>query len=570
MQFVGKVISKVSDFYKDINPSTLSGAIDIIVVKQVDGELVCSPFHVRFGKLSLLRPQEKIVQISVNSKKTDLQMKVGEAGETFFVIESQTPLPLEYLTSPIVPGENEVSDDDFALSDPGTPTMDTIIPEADAAHFSDTEMEYGAIFEEEPVNSQWKADKAAAMITSIPSIMPEIEEGSPVRADDFIRRMKKDPERVLDLLKEKMEMSNCCDVLVQSLEDLEREFEAYKTDELSHLPCAIYRIKSFYFTSEQAIALIMCNNLNSLSVDKVKEILQDYEPISCPEPRASTPRYGKTLRLTSEQLQSLNLRDGENDIAFSVNSGFQGTSTIKAKIFQFDVSDRIVISDIDGTITKSDALGHFFNMVGKDWTHPGVARLYTDISKNGYKFIYLTSRAIGQAKSTRDYIHGVEQGQFCLPAGPVIMSPDRLLTAIRREMIIKRPEQFKIACLRDILRLFRDQQPFYAGFGNRITDAVSYRAVSVPASRIFTISSNGELKLELMDSYKSTYVRLNDLVDHVFPPIEMTREMEFNDFLYWREPIESESESSVSVASVESESESLSDEELLFETIVGE
>jgi len=37
-----------------------------------------------------------------------------------------------------------------------------------------------------------------------------------------------------------------------------------------------------------------------------------------------------------------------------------------------------------------------FTMIGKDWTHSGVAKLYTDITKNGYQILYLTSRAIGQ------------------------------------------------------------------------------------------------------------------------------------------------------------------------------
>ena len=67
MNFVGRVISSVSttvtEFYKDINPATLSGAIDIVVIEDEKGELACSPFHVRFGKLQLLRPQEKTVCI---------------------------------------------------------------------------------------------------------------------------------------------------------------------------------------------------------------------------------------------------------------------------------------------------------------------------------------------------------------------------------------------------------------------------------------------------------------------------------------------------------------------------
>ena len=43
-------------------------------------------------------------------------------------------------------------------------------------------------------------------------------------------------------------------------------------------------------------------------------------------------------------------------------------------------------------------------MVGKDWSHAGVASLYTNITNNGYKIVYLTSRAIGQARSTKEYL----------------------------------------------------------------------------------------------------------------------------------------------------------------------
>ena len=59
-------ISAPYQYYKDINPATLTGAIDVIVVRRpgFDGtmELVCSPFHVRFGKWQVLRPSEKKVR----------------------------------------------------------------------------------------------------------------------------------------------------------------------------------------------------------------------------------------------------------------------------------------------------------------------------------------------------------------------------------------------------------------------------------------------------------------------------------------------------------------------------
>ncbi|KAI9315515.1 Lipin/Ned1/Smp2-domain-containing protein [Dichotomocladium elegans] len=247
--------------------------------------------------------------------------------------------------------------------------------------------------------------------------------------------------------------------------------------------------------------------------------------------------YAKTLRLTSEQLKTLNLKKGMNEISFSVTSAYQGTACCTSKVFFWDYDVSIVISDIDGTITKSDALGHVFAMLGKDWTHVGIAKLYTDIEKNGYHFMYLTSRAIGQADTTRDYLKKIVQGEHQLPDGPVIMSPDRLFTSLHREVIMRKPEVFKMACLRDVLRLFDGRNPFYAGFGNRITDAISYRSVSVPASRIFTIDSNGELKLELLQGFKSSYFHLNDLVDQIFPPIKKTVSEEFTDYNFWKAPL---------------------------------
>ncbi|KAI9618301.1 hypothetical protein KEM48_006754 [Puccinia striiformis f. sp. tritici PST-130] len=100
---------------------------------------------------------------------------------------------------------------------------------------------------------------------------------------------------------------------------------------------------------------------------------------------------------------------GVNQVTFSVQSSYSGYAVCTSRIFLWEADHKICISDIDGTITKSDALGHVFNMIGRDWTHAGVAKLYTDIARNGYKLIYLTSRAIGQANTTREYLKGINQ-----------------------------------------------------------------------------------------------------------------------------------------------------------------
>ena len=180
-------------------------------------------------------------------------------------------------------------------------------------------------------------------------------------------------------------------------------------------------------------------------------------------------------------------------------------------------------------------------MIGRDWTHIGVAKLYSDIVANGYNILYLTSRSVGQADTTRAYLNGVAQEGFKLPKGPVIMSPDRTIAALRREIYLRKPEVFKMACLRDILTLFGPKKtPFYAGFGNRFTDALSYRSVNIPSTRIFTINSNAEVSLDLLTltKYKSSYVTMREVVDHFFPPVGLLvtgGEEEYTDYNYWRD-----------------------------------
>lgn len=260
-------------------------------------------------------------------------------------------------------------------------------------------------------------------------------------------------------------------------------------------------------------------------------------PPKTPTETAGDPNrnYAKTLRLTSDQLKALGLKSGPNSMSFTVN---RATCTANMYLWKYD--SPVIVSDIDGTITKSDALGHLLYRVGRDWTHMGVAKLYTEIANNGYNIMYLTSRSVGQADNTRDYLDGIVQDGYRLPKGPTILSPDRTIAALRRELYIRKPEVFKMACLRDIKNLFGpSRSPFYAGFGNRITDALSYRSVNIPSNRIFTINSYGEIAMDLL-IFKSTYVNMREVVDHYFPPVNSLVKSggeEYTDFRYWREPV---------------------------------
>jgi len=61
----------------------------------------------------------------------------------------------------------------------------------------------------------------------------------------------------------------------------------------------------------------------------------------------SNRNFAKTLRLTSDQLKALSLKPGANNVTFTVNK-----ATCPATMYLWNYKTPIVISDIDGTITK--------------------------------------------------------------------------------------------------------------------------------------------------------------------------------------------------------------------------
>uniref|UniRef100_A0A914MFN5 LNS2/PITP domain-containing protein n=1 Tax=Meloidogyne incognita TaxID=6306 RepID=A0A914MFN5_MELIC len=245
---------------------------------------------------------------------------------------------------------------------------------------------------------------------------------------------------------------------------------------------------------------------------------------------AASKKYKRSLRLSSDQLKLLNLDYGSNDARFSITTKFQGTAWCSCHIYLLRWCDKLVISDIDGTITKSDVLGHVIPAIGGTWAHSGVAELYTRIKNNGYQMVYLSSRAIGQSHYTKTYLQSIAQGSQTLPDGPVLLSPTSVLMAFKKEVIERRPEEFKIACLNDLKSLFPVDRPFFAGFGNRETDVKSYKAVDIPLERILIIDPSGMLRRADKIGYVSDYVNMAiDTVDYIFPPIPFLEDTKFSD-----------------------------------------
>uniref|UniRef100_A0A6N2LDY4 phosphatidate phosphatase n=1 Tax=Salix viminalis TaxID=40686 RepID=A0A6N2LDY4_SALVM len=258
---------------------------------------------------------------------------------------------------------------------------------------------------------------------------------------------------------------------------------------------------------------------------------------SCGGSESPHKQFLRTNIPTSEQIASLNLKEGQNKITFSFSTRVLGIQQVDCHIYLWKWNARIVISDVDGTITRSDVLGQFMPLVGKDWTQSGVAKLFCAIKENGYQLLFLSARAIVQAYLTRSFLFNVKQDGKTLPNGPVVISPDGLFPSLYREVIRRAPHEFKIACLEDIKRLFpSDYNPFYAGFGNRDTDEFSYRKIGIPKGKIFIINPKGEVAISHRIDVKS-YTSLHTLVNDMFPPTSSAEQEDYNSWNFWKVPL---------------------------------
>lgn len=716
MDYAYRVLKNMKYFYNTINPATLSGAIDVIVVEQPDGEFKSTPFHVRFGKYGVFSHSDKYVDIQINGEEIDLKMKLGESGVAFFVEEADgSQVPSYMLTSPLPePGATPTQTTDQVLTESAKilggnvagPATDSALATArdaspeplrkkdlqepkqeqsllevqqrnrnlpfnssvfsirknrslpDLQSISNHQSGYHSDIEGTPVKTPSrklsrplrhsksqafdktvKRDRSVdsvgsvAVATKAPSQRrkksrvafqpPESSDSedssvslSPARtthldardvdriadgalSDSEVDRHRNTPEphasdvtdwkwgelpetrenrlkqeqgKSKDTLKPKGETSGwtwfpwghrSSTAAAPPAEEgisLDELFSPAGTSDPSKMEKYLGKANSTAVsidsgnasrgTSQPSSPTGQSDDANFADKTPTQEATpvveqpdhqprtrnasdqrsafsnDDIFPLSedeLDELRPSTdsrPSYMLSLRISSDKLKSLGLLYGANECRFSITTKFQGTSWCSCNIYLYKWYERIVISDIDGTITKSDVLGHVIPAIGGTWAHAGVAELYTRIKNNGYKMVYLSSRAIGQSHTTKQYLKSIAQDSKQLPDGPVLLSPTSVLIAFRREVIERRPEEFKIAALTDLKNLFPVKQPFFAGFGNRETDVTSYRAVGIMPARILIIDPSGRVRRSDSVGYVSSYSSMaTETVDYLFPPL---------------------------------------------------
>eukprot|EP00960_Hanusia_phi_P045873 757468-Hanusia_phi.AAC.2 len=261
---------------------------------------------------------------------------------------------------------------------------------------------------------------------------------------------------------------------------------------------------------------------------------------------------GGELSPPSDVLSSIPLSKGKNLVEFHLADASSEPVACSASLWLLDVTDRLVVVDIDGTITRSDVRGLVASQLqgtasflsnalsasnpwapdlsaalSADYTHDGVREFLTAVSAAGYLLLFLTARPITLADRTRDFLATAGRaGDSTLPEGPLITQACGTMKALQTKH-----EVFKVAVLRQIHGLFERREEagmqteasktgvFVAGFGNHETDAMAYKAVGIPPDKIFMLDKSSKLRIHGTRLEFQSYSGLLPDIQELFPPL---------------------------------------------------
>lgn len=119
----------------------------------------------------------------------------------------------------------------------------------------------------------------------------------------------------------------------------------------------IYRVNGEYYKEAEAWKIILGISMCSTEIDaKTEKVVHGpMSPMSTQEKKCVSPKSEKlvsSLRPSVTSLNSFNLKEGENDLVYEYHVTESVVDKVEVKIYLYKSTDRLVISDIDGTITK--------------------------------------------------------------------------------------------------------------------------------------------------------------------------------------------------------------------------
>jgi len=237
------------------------------------------------------------------------------------------------------------------------------------------------------------------------------------------------------------------------------------------------------------------------------------------------PGTGATRhRMSQDDLQELNLKPGHNEGKYVVSDL---KIIINFSVFLYDVTDKFILTDVDGTITESDIKGQVLPHLGISAQHKQVVKLFDRIEKNGYKVVYLTARSMAQDEDTRSYLFTMLQDVdgSSLPLGPVLMSPTTFMSGLISEVVTGTPDVQKTKTVNDIWSLFQIDpsntkigDTIVAGYGNKETDTRAYTNAGIPLNTIYIVNPEGQLKNEGTGNM-SSYTEQAEHVNSLYPEL---------------------------------------------------
>ncbi|KAG7364347.1 LNS2 lipin/Ned1/Smp2 domain containing protein [Nitzschia inconspicua] len=197
------------------------------------------------------------------------------------------------------------------------------------------------------------------------------------------------------------------------------------------------------------------------------------------------------------------LRPGRNPIRYLLLDELTVVGVAEANIFLWKYDDTLVVSDIDGTITKSNARGAIDTIVTTKYQHVHHSicnLLYRLTTQPKTHIVYITSRPLSLATSTRKFLDLVRQEEARLPEGPILGFGGKFSQLLVMELVSKTTHHFKSETLwKQIVQPFRratndaNYELFFAGFGNTVMDMQAYHAVGMDLNRIFKINKRSEI-----------------------------------------------------------------------------
>ena len=231
-----------------------------------------------------------------------------------------------------------------------------------------------------------------------------------------------------------------------------------------------------------------------------------------------------SIYIESQEWKDANLNPGLNPGEFRVE---KFDVVIKFNVFLYNQADKLVLTDIDGTITQSDLKGHILPRFGLDADHERVVEMFHMIGQNGYKIVYLTARSIAQGnrpnrlltliQGTREYLFQTLQDQdgYSLPMGPVFLSPRTFIGGVIAE--VTDPAPMKLAMIKSIADLFnRKAEVFSGAYGNKDTDSRAYVQAGIDESKIFIVDTSSVLR-RFSDGEITSYGDHEQQVDELYP-----------------------------------------------------